>query len=188
MRKFWLLGVVGFISSWIGCGGGGTSPTATPSTALLDTVIEVPNQKVTFSSMKKTFLLYHMPPSRSSALPESVYQDLYLTASQCSVKVVSELFITTPKNGPLRSYFTIGFLHFDQQVLDSIRLPSQSGADSGWLYSIAPLPGKNGVAGKAIIAAKGNRGYYVGIGVKPDSLSAWRERIDSLIAGVRFTN
>ena len=143
-------------------------------------------QGVSFASSRQTLQLFHLDPQISLVTGDTLYSDLYLVSLACSVKVVSQTFKSLPEGGALNSSFLNTSLRTDRRILDSMALASQSGADAGWVYRVAPEAGKTGIAGKVILAARNNRGYMVSIGVVPDSLASWQSRIDAITAGVRF--
>lgn len=176
--------VVSVFLAALGCGENNSSD-ADGAAAFLDSTIVVSGQGVSFASSRQTLQLFHLGP-QISLTGDTVYSDFYLVSLACSVKVVSQAFTSVPEGGALNSSLLKTSMRTDRQVLDSVPLASQSGADAGWVYRVAPEAGKTGIAGKVILAARNNRGYMVSIGVVPDSLASWQSRIDAITAGVRF--
>ncbi len=173
------------LTGWLGCSDK-SGITKNSSSPLLDTTLVVPGQRISFASMKLTILWNDMGPQFFSVPGDTVFMDTYVSALQCTVTVFSELYHTRPKNGYLFSQTLAGMLRFSSDIVDSIGIATQSGADSGWNFRVVPKAGTGTFAGRSILAAKGNRGYLVSIGVAADSLATWKDRIDSIAKGIRF--
>lgn len=168
------------------CTGGHSTDPEKTSKSLLDTTIGVAGQFISFASMKPTWQIHHMDAQRSSVNGDTLFSDSYLSALQCTVAIYSDVSASLTKAGSMHSIFLSNLLMLDRQILDSTQIDPRSKADSGWVYNVLPKPGKTGYAGKAVLASKGRRGFYVKVGVPEDSLPSWKARIDSLVLGLRF--